>query len=30
MGFFYAVSNPGTEVWEVIEYGTKLCKWLAI
>ena len=25
-GLFYAVSMPGTEEWEVIEYGTRLCK----
>jgi hypothetical protein len=25
-GVFYAVSTPGTEDWEVIEYGTRLCK----
>ncbi|KAK3370591.1 hypothetical protein B0H63DRAFT_318484 [Podospora didyma] len=23
---FYAVSTPGTEAWEQIEYGTRLCK----
>ncbi|KAK4450485.1 hypothetical protein QBC34DRAFT_437309 [Podospora aff. communis PSN243] len=27
-GVFYAVSTPGTEEWEVIEYGTRLCKRL--
>ncbi|KAI0891265.1 FAD-binding domain-containing protein [Annulohypoxylon nitens] len=25
-GVFYAVSTPGTEDWEVIEYGTRLCR----
>jgi hypothetical protein len=25
-GVFYAVSTPGTESWEQIEYGTRLCK----
>ncbi|KAF2454444.1 FAD binding domain-containing protein [Lineolata rhizophorae] len=25
-GVFYAKSTPGTEDWEVIEYGTRLCK----
>ncbi|SPO06099.1 related to isoamyl alcohol oxidase [Cephalotrichum gorgonifer] len=25
-GLLYAVSTPGTEEWEVIEYGTRLCK----
>ncbi|KAL1852431.1 hypothetical protein Daus18300_012190 [Diaporthe australafricana] len=25
-GVFYAIATPGTEEWEVIEYGTKLCK----
>lgn len=25
---FYAVSTPGTEGWEEIEYGTRLCKKL--
>jgi len=25
-GILYAVSTPGTEEWEVIEYGTRLCK----
>ncbi|KAI0005787.1 FAD-binding domain-containing protein [Xylariaceae sp. FL0662B] len=25
-GLFYAVSTPGTEDWEVIEYGTRLCR----
>ncbi|KAI0883043.1 FAD-binding domain-containing protein [Annulohypoxylon maeteangense] len=25
-GIFYAVSTPGTEDWEVIEYGTRLCR----
>ncbi|KAK3326009.1 hypothetical protein B0H66DRAFT_145406 [Apodospora peruviana] len=25
-GVFYAVSTPGTEKWEQIEYGTRLCK----
>ncbi|KAK4167921.1 hypothetical protein QBC43DRAFT_285235 [Cladorrhinum sp. PSN259] len=25
-GLFYAVSTPGTENWEQIEYGTRLCK----
>jgi len=23
---FYAQTTPGTESWEVIDYGTKLCK----
>ncbi|KAK4201358.1 6-hydroxy-D-nicotine oxidase [Triangularia verruculosa] len=27
-GVFYAISTPGTEQWEVIEYGTRLCKKL--
>lgn len=27
-GIFYAVSTPGTEAWEVIQDGTKLCKKL--
>ncbi|KAK1752608.1 6-hydroxy-D-nicotine oxidase [Echria macrotheca] len=27
-GVFYAISTPGTEDWEVIEYGTRLCKKL--
>jgi len=27
-GVFYAVSTPGTEDWEVLEYGTRLCKKL--
>ncbi|KAK4458178.1 hypothetical protein QBC42DRAFT_277389 [Cladorrhinum samala] len=27
-GLFYAVSTPGTEKWEQIEYGTRLCKKL--
>ncbi|KAM7193097.1 hypothetical protein V8F33_007969 [Rhypophila sp. PSN 637] len=27
-GVFYAVSTPGTEKWEQIEYGTRLCKKL--
>ncbi|KAJ5014704.1 FAD-linked oxidoreductase ZEB1 [Colletotrichum sp. SAR 10_99] len=27
-GVFYAVSTPGTEGWEEIEYGTRLCKKL--
>ncbi|KAK0720182.1 hypothetical protein B0H67DRAFT_483633 [Lasiosphaeris hirsuta] len=27
-GVFYAVSTPGTEAWEQIEYGTRLCKKL--
>ncbi|KAK0727702.1 hypothetical protein B0T26DRAFT_847456 [Lasiosphaeria miniovina] len=27
-GVFYAVSTPGTEDWEQIEYGTRLCKRL--
>ncbi|KAK5653442.1 hypothetical protein OQA88_8928 [Cercophora sp. LCS_1] len=27
-GIFYAVATPGTESWEVIEDGTKLCKVL--
>ncbi len=27
-GVFYAVSTPGTEDWEVIEDGTRLCKKL--
>lgn len=26
IGVFYAVSTPGTEEWEVIEDGTRLCK----
>ncbi|PKS07232.1 hypothetical protein jhhlp_005834 [Lomentospora prolificans] len=25
-GVLYAISTPGTEEWEVIEYGTRLCK----
>ncbi|KAK4222438.1 6-hydroxy-D-nicotine oxidase [Podospora fimiseda] len=25
-GVFYAISMPGTEEWEVIEHGTRLCK----
>ncbi|EAQ82972.1 hypothetical protein CHGG_10790 [Chaetomium globosum CBS 148.51] len=25
-GVFYALSTPGTEQWDVIEYGTRLCK----
>ena len=25
-GLFYAVSTPGTEDWEVIDFGTKLCQ----
>ncbi|KAI8963155.1 FAD-binding domain-containing protein [Daldinia sp. FL1419] len=25
-GVLYAVSTPGTEEWEVIEYGTRLCR----
>ncbi|KAK5655587.1 hypothetical protein OQA88_5518 [Cercophora sp. LCS_1] len=29
-GIFYTVSTPGTESWEVIEYGTRLCKKLII
>ena len=28
-GVFYAISTPGTEQWEVIEYGTRLCKKLS-
>jgi len=27
-GVLYAVSTPGTEVWDVIEYGERLCKKL--
>lgn len=27
-GVFYSVSTPGTEKWEQIEYGTRLCKKL--
>jgi hypothetical protein len=27
-GVFYSVSTPGTEDWEVIDYGTKLRKKL--
>ncbi len=27
-GVLYAVSTPGTESWEVIQDGTKLCKRL--
>jgi len=27
-GVFYAISTPGTEDWEVIEFGTRLCKKL--
>ncbi|KAI0835251.1 FAD-binding domain-containing protein [Hypoxylon sp. FL0890] len=27
-GVFYAISTPGTEDWEVIEYGTRLCRKL--
>jgi FAD/FMN-containing dehydrogenase len=27
-GVFYALSTPGTEQWDVIEYGTRLCKRL--
>ena len=25
-GVLYSPSTPGTEDWEVIEYGTRLCK----
>jgi hypothetical protein len=25
-GVFYTISTPGTEQWDVIEYGTRLCK----
>ncbi|ROT43662.1 isoamyl alcohol oxidase [Sodiomyces alkalinus F11] len=25
-GVFYSIATPGTEDWEVIEYGTRLCK----
>ncbi|KAI1340746.1 hypothetical protein F5Y15DRAFT_422618 [Xylariaceae sp. FL0016] len=25
-GVFYAVATPGTDEWEVIEYGTRLCR----
>jgi hypothetical protein len=25
-GVFYTQTTPGTEQWEVIDYGTKLCK----
>ena len=25
-GVFYARATPGTEDWEVIDYGTRLCK----
>lgn len=25
-GLFYAVSTPGTEAWDVIDYGKRLCK----
>jgi hypothetical protein len=28
LGIFYAVSTPGTEGWEVIQDGTRLCKAL--
>ncbi|KAH8904988.1 FAD-binding domain-containing protein [Coniochaeta sp. PMI_546] len=28
LGIFYAVSTPGTEGWQVIQDGTKLCKAL--
>ncbi|KAL2256286.1 hypothetical protein VTK26DRAFT_1897 [Humicola hyalothermophila] len=28
LGIFYAVSTPGTEDWEVIEGGTRLCRRL--
>ncbi|KAK4454895.1 hypothetical protein QBC34DRAFT_288646 [Podospora aff. communis PSN243] len=28
-GVFYAVATPGTEDWEVIDYGTRLCKVVA-
>ncbi|KAL2265873.1 hypothetical protein VTJ83DRAFT_6973 [Remersonia thermophila] len=28
LGVFYAVSTPGTEKWEVIDYGTRLCRRL--
>ena len=27
-GIFYARTTPGTEEWEVIDYGSKLCKRL--
>ncbi|KAK3321760.1 hypothetical protein B0H66DRAFT_494356 [Apodospora peruviana] len=27
-GIFYAISTPGTEAWEVVEGGTRLCKKL--
>ncbi|KAH6846974.1 isoamyl alcohol oxidase [Chaetomium sp. MPI-CAGE-AT-0009] len=27
-GVFYALATPGTEQWDVIEYGTRLCKRL--
>jgi hypothetical protein len=27
-GLFYAIALPGTEEWDVIEYGTRLCKKL--
>jgi hypothetical protein len=27
-GVLYAVSTPGTEAWDVIEYGERLCKKL--
>ncbi|KAK4211189.1 hypothetical protein QBC37DRAFT_19461 [Rhypophila decipiens] len=27
-GIFYAVSTPGTEAWEIKDYGTRLCKKL--
>ena len=30
LGVFYAVSTPGTEGWEVIEDGTRLCKRLSL
>lgn len=25
-GVFYTQTTPGTESWDVIDYGTKLCK----
>jgi hypothetical protein len=28
-GVFYAVATPGTEDWEVIDFGTRLCKVVA-
>lgn len=25
-GVFYTQTTPGTETWDVMDYGTKLCK----